>query len=709
MFATLLSSPLLSSPSHGCRFFTSHRDPSTLLRKARANTTAAQLSKQFGRGAKAAGARGEPCDVAAYYLYTKEREGDAVGSGDAALGVEFLDKRGVVAFLKETAAGRRPGGKEAILQRYVVPKGGREAVVRATWSPQMCLLERRAALAPLGDVRRYARYERCATFGAPEHTTESAPLAGALLATRVQAACNAAAEHVRDAAACAGGVCYDVARMVLHFKLAEDDSLWLINCSSIRMAPMQDIARTHPLRQAHVDLARPLRLRPLELDFETTVHTDETHARQADASLASSICRLEGSIAKRKGSKAAAGKNAALGVGAEVGAFVCPACCGAFRPEERCEVTHKAAMALWGDGGGGIGDDAGGVQGWDTLSDFSAEGESEVAALPVPPALQRAVPRLTAEKFAVMRYDPTFLYRTMSVCTSCCLACNEAAMEALAKENPAVASAHDGRIHASARDGANSALRALAAVWNANKDVVRPRSQGAHEGCAPMSPQQRPWTVGGLSSGTAGTVGTAAALRAGFGSGRTSGLQRFAVGRRNLVRPDGAPPGRLARQRAPAPRQRAVPKELDARMRRLMRPTSSAEGRRRAREAAVRGEGDEDAKGRWAAPADAHTRQEGACTQRLVDKVAAAKGIYAAGEAERTQYLGAAKAKLYSRTSPQQPPRARTAPTAPSAVARGLGGLLDAAAAGESPEELTSHEKAFLAEVTAGDGEAVAL
>ena len=82
-----------------------------------------------------------------------------------------------------------------ILQRFVEGKGEYHTVLRATWSPQVCLLERRSSSDRLSDRRR-SSYWRCATFDASLHDTPHRPVVGSALSSLVKRACTNIVKHV---------------------------------------------------------------------------------------------------------------------------------------------------------------------------------------------------------------------------------------------------------------------------------------------------------------------------------------------------------------------------------------------------------------------------------------------------------------------------------------------------------------------------------
>ncbi|MEW5302050.1 MAG: hypothetical protein WDW36_004861 [Sanguina aurantia] len=117
---------------------------------------------------------------------------------------------------------------DGVLQKWVAPRGCCNWSVKATWSPQVLVLERRTNKVNL-DYRRVGLAERVATFGQPPWLSDHSEVGGAALTGRVRASCEAIVTHLLDVSG--GGM--NVARMELHFKVDPDSRLWLTHCASM--------------------------------------------------------------------------------------------------------------------------------------------------------------------------------------------------------------------------------------------------------------------------------------------------------------------------------------------------------------------------------------------------------------------------------------------------------------------------------------------
>jgi hypothetical protein len=88
--------------------------------------------------------------------------------------VEFLDRSDLNDFLYSSKK-----EKNGILQRFVEPKSNKNEIIRAIWSPKLCLVERAENKHLLHD-RRYGLYERCVTVEGPEFYRYQLLVSGAI-------------------------------------------------------------------------------------------------------------------------------------------------------------------------------------------------------------------------------------------------------------------------------------------------------------------------------------------------------------------------------------------------------------------------------------------------------------------------------------------------------------------------------------------------
>ena len=95
--------------------------------------------------------------------------------------IEYFDKSSFHEFLY-----KREKTENGVLQRFIEPKGTRNSMIRAIWSPKVCLLERRINVNNLQDNRRLTMYDRACTYEGPQVASVTAPVRGSILPSQVQ-------------------------------------------------------------------------------------------------------------------------------------------------------------------------------------------------------------------------------------------------------------------------------------------------------------------------------------------------------------------------------------------------------------------------------------------------------------------------------------------------------------------------------------------
>ncbi len=365
-------------------FFTSKVN-GQILKKRKGNTNSREIIEAWDKQS-----RKQRCDLFAYTMHSEEEDGGTHGiHRDHREGKTTVEGHSF-ATLRELLKGKKHSN--GIVQRFLLPKGGKNAVIKAAWSPSMCLVERRVNVHGVTD-KRVPMGDRLVTFEGPEHLSESMPLApAALLGRKVQFLCNSVAQHVLEVTQ---GHCR-IASMVLHFKVDEDNKLWLLFCSSLRLA-----GRASGLARNSINLSP---------NFE--VYQKKTTVIQG-------------------------GKGTRSILVPEL--VECPGCSASCSLTTLCQVTFKAAIqahrkeprqpaaaeiqrvglaarAETGAGGGG-------GQGWEPPG-------------PVPPLLQKVCGDISPANFKVLQSDPTFLYRHADVCEKCCLEITSVSIADLETENP---------------------------------------------------------------------------------------------------------------------------------------------------------------------------------------------------------------------------------------------------------------------------------
>lgn len=173
-------------------------------------------------------------DVIAYFItMTSEHERSANDSSPTV--IEYFDRAALNNFLYN-----HKKGVNGILQRFIEPKSTHNEMIRAIWSPKLCLFERAENIHQLHD-HRYGLYERCVVYEGPDYYFTSAPLRGPVLSGQLQKLSEAIIHHISE-------VTYgqkQVTRIVLNFKVDSRDKIWLLYSTSIRCDDMLDFHPKH--------------------------------------------------------------------------------------------------------------------------------------------------------------------------------------------------------------------------------------------------------------------------------------------------------------------------------------------------------------------------------------------------------------------------------------------------------------------------------
>lgn len=197
-------------------------------------------------------------DVIAYFI-TMSSDIDASRQNDTPTVIEYFDRVSLNSFLynhKKDANG--------ILQRFIEPKTTHNEVIRAIWSPKLCLLERAENKHELHD-KRYGVYERTVVYEGPEYYYTAEPLRGPVLSGQIQKQCEAIVAHI-------GEVTFgqkQVSRIVLNFKVDSRDKVWFLYSTSIRS---MDMLEYNPLSTN----GEPIRRSLLNIDSVVTL-ADNVH------------------------------------------------------------------------------------------------------------------------------------------------------------------------------------------------------------------------------------------------------------------------------------------------------------------------------------------------------------------------------------------------------------------------------------------------
>lgn len=335
-------------------------------------------ARKRGGAAPRAGSSG----IVAYHV-------SSTGTGDgpqAKAVIEYFDEKGLHDFLFH-----REKGNGGFLQKFVEPKGGSNSMIRAVWSPQLCLMERRVNTHRLGD-NKLDLHARAVTFEGAEHFSNSVPFAGNSLASQVRRMCINVVDHLEEVL----GKDHRVNYLELFYKTDANDRVQLLWCSSLRFSGK------HP----------------------SSFNREPAVALSASAQQAMSRPPIK--------KETTFGRNA----------YQCP---GTFQiVDDGAEylVTYKAVilhhqmdLAKKQDGqqrGGAMSSEEGiSVADDEDIVSMPVPQRASAAEQSVPPILKRIHPSLTAAKFQRLRSDPAFLYKTVRVSEELAIKINEVALLAL--------------------------------------------------------------------------------------------------------------------------------------------------------------------------------------------------------------------------------------------------------------------------------------
>lgn len=221
----------------------SGRDAGTVKRKAKQSITPQIIEELFLAKVH------EEFDIVATYMENPEgSDGKPLPNGKTS--VEYLTRDQLHDLIH-----KRRKGMSAVLQRFVPPKGGYNSVIRAVWSPQLCLLEKRTNRSPLYDTR-IDILRRAVTYDGPEHFSEISTVRGSVLPRMIIQLCETITNHITIVTKLRARV----ARLVLNLKVGADGRLYLINAASLRMEDADIVARVAALQAA----SQPAILHPLD-------------------------------------------------------------------------------------------------------------------------------------------------------------------------------------------------------------------------------------------------------------------------------------------------------------------------------------------------------------------------------------------------------------------------------------------------------------
>ncbi|CAK4776756.1 unnamed protein product [Aphanomyces euteiches] len=364
-------------------------------KKSKTSLTNVMIEKEFCR--KACGV-----DIVAYYIYMLN---------DVPT-IEYFTVDGLKDFLYS-----RQKIHNGILQRFIVPKGSANSMIRAIWTPKMCLLERKTNIRRLHDLR-YGLYERAVTFDGADAYSNPDPVRGSVLPGDIQYLCEQVVDHVMEVSFHK----YRISRMVLHIKTDAEDKVWLLWSSSIRLAHPSRSHNSNAMNSASLGHHKPVDITS-DAQVPAFVHLNCMPDSKPKANQPKVFAKCH-SCAKSIDSSTTS-------------AVPYKAILEHFRHllHHMKQDTKPGAAVLWppdpaiiraaGNVGFGI---------LNELDDDEGGGPrkpiTEIDVM-VPPVLRYLHPNLSLADFKRFVHDPVFLYKTTTVCDDCFLVYADYATSAL--------------------------------------------------------------------------------------------------------------------------------------------------------------------------------------------------------------------------------------------------------------------------------------
>eukprot|EP00741_Cyanophora_paradoxa_P009652 tig00001574_g9350.t1 len=181
------------------------------------------------------------CEILASYISVS-------GGGEGKLVIEYFDRQGLHDFLFF-----RSKVNNGILQKFLPPRGKSNFTIRVVWTPIITIVEQCTNKAVLSNTR-LDMYERAVTFEGPDHLRETTKLRGERVQREIGEICLNVVDHVQRTTHGR----QRIARMVLNLRIDEEDRIWLLYCSSVRLEGARLDVRRPLLPQMH----QPLDMQP---------------------------------------------------------------------------------------------------------------------------------------------------------------------------------------------------------------------------------------------------------------------------------------------------------------------------------------------------------------------------------------------------------------------------------------------------------------
>eukprot|EP00002_Diphylleia_rotans_P026775 TRINITY_DN5356_c0_g1_i5.p1 TRINITY_DN5356_c0_g1~~TRINITY_DN5356_c0_g1_i5.p1 ORF type:complete len:614 (+),score=120.48 TRINITY_DN5356_c0_g1_i5:49-1890(+) len=328
--------------------------------------------------------------------------------------IEYLDDTGLKNYVY---ADRHT---KSLLQKFVESKGPNNAVIRAVWSPQVCILEKKVNRHKLND-KKHDMSTRAVTYDGADQYSTPEPIVSDMLAGRIRQMCQGIVEHIER-------LClnrHKVRYAELYLKNDDYDQLWLLWCTSLRFTGQPFTEQPlFPVQVCdHLGRIGPTGTQP------------PRHERQ----------------------------------------FKCPGCNQLYDSNVKYEVAYKTVISQYQEAQIRILDHrAGGdtthphfLQSQKQISEMTATELSQILQVSgpmsvitrklseadkaddpkddssspifsIPPIIKRVAPNILLSKYKKLLRDPSFLHTTIDVCETCCLAMSDSALLSVRESLPSL-------------------------------------------------------------------------------------------------------------------------------------------------------------------------------------------------------------------------------------------------------------------------------
>eukprot|EP01006_Ploeotia_vitrea_P030932 TRINITY_DN63245_c0_g1_i2.p1 TRINITY_DN63245_c0_g1~~TRINITY_DN63245_c0_g1_i2.p1 ORF type:complete len:906 (-),score=71.36 TRINITY_DN63245_c0_g1_i2:117-2834(-) len=184
-------------------------------------------------------------EIVAYFISICKPDQPAVPGGEPTgkvfTRITYFNRQDLETFLL-----MREERDDGILQVFVDPKPSTSgkyfnSLIRCTWSPSVCLVERRASIHLLDDPK-HSMYERAETFEGTFRNSEEFPLTSITLLDDIQHRCLTIVNHFLNIARTIA-----VKRMVLNFKFDTRGLLMFLWCESLRLVRDMSVPHRAPV------------------------------------------------------------------------------------------------------------------------------------------------------------------------------------------------------------------------------------------------------------------------------------------------------------------------------------------------------------------------------------------------------------------------------------------------------------------------------